>query len=359
MIIPPIDPPTQFTRVQSPAGLFQFPCDTAYFADMLHGIRSHDDQRMVSAEYLSIPDGIVIVGDREIFYVTADWKYIPNLYPKSWPYAKHLAADGRSLSLDLECLPKHRLHGTFFMPFNVAGNWFHMLFDNYARLYHLGCLHADIALSIGIPFWGYPDAIAACSDRAMIHSLFLEGLQTERLEKGVYQIDRVIAPPLGNAADYIFAEPARFVSKKLQEGLVSRQFTHQQRIFVSRADIPVRNIVNEADLAAELQRLGFIILCPGDYSLRCQFELFASADIIVGVHGQGLIPMICARKCRALMEFEAAGWSYTTYSSIAEIMGMSYHKLPCEMLEYRNPGRFDWLAKVDVGKCVAMIERAL
>jgi capsular polysaccharide biosynthesis protein len=210
-----------------------------------------------------------------------------------------------------------------------------------------------------VPFWAQPALTRVPSDLTTVHAAFMQGRKTLRLEKGVYEVERVLAPPLGNADDYLFAEPVRFTADRLGRTLTRDKITHPLRLFVSRADIAVRNIVNETELTAELRRLGFTILCPGDYSFRTQLELFASAEIVAGVHGQGLAPIVCARRRRAVMEFEAAGWKFTAYRSLAEVMGIPYHKLPCELIEYRNPGRFDWVARADIGACIAAVEHVL
>ena len=311
------------------------------------------------ADFMSIADANVIVNDREIIYMTRDWEYIPQLYPKQWPYAKHLIPSSRSLEIDVDSLPKHELAGNIFMPFTMAGNWFHVLFDNYARLYFLGQLPANEPLRVGVPFWGYPAQSAVPSDRAVVHAAFMHGQNTVRLEKGIYKIERLIAPPLADADDYFCAEPTRFVADCLGHMLKHKVVHHPLRLFVSRADIGVRNLANEAELTAELRRLGFTIVCPGDFSFCTQLELFNAAEFVVGVHGQGLSAMICARHCRGLMEFEAADWAYTAYRSLAKVLGIPYKKLPCELIGIRNPLRFDWLARVEVGACIAEVERAL
>ncbi len=343
-----------------PAALLDGDGELAYHAPPLHGVRTRYDRTLIPARMLAISDAIIVVGETDIIYLTADGSYLPSLYPKPWPYARHLMPGSKALKLDIAHLPVRRLSGTLFAPFTVAGNWFHRLFDNYARLYFFGEL-GGFGVRIAVPHWATAAGTTAAreaGDRAAVEAAFLDGLEIERLERGVYRVERLIAPPPANARDYIFSEPARFVAGRLAQ-LTGARYTHRTRLFVSRADIPVRNLVNEAELAEALRRLGFLIVCPGDFSFRAQLELFASAEIIVGAHGQGLTPIIAASGCRMLMEFEAAGWGTTAYRAVSAILGIEYRKLPCEILEYRNQKRFDWQAHVDVARCVAAVATEL
>lgn len=359
MIIAPFAAMDEFDVVSSAKELFSAATCTIYPSGLLKGIRWENDQREIAANFLSIPNALVVVDDYHIIYMTAKREFLTALYPKPWPYAKFKLAQSDALSLDMDLTATQRLDGNLFMPFSIAGNWFHMLFDNYARLFFREQLSANRSLKMALPFWACPGGRGALDDRALIHSVFLSETAVLPLQRGVYEVERLIAPPLGNVSDYIFTDPARFVSNRLRSGLRCRKVTHPLRIFVSRADIGVRNLSNEAELVRELRRLGFMIVCPGDYSFLAQLELFASAEIIAGVHGQGMTSMIAAARCRAVLEFEAAGWAFTAYRSIAGVLNVPYYKLPCEMLQMRNPGRFDWLARADIPACIAILEGIL
>jgi capsular polysaccharide biosynthesis protein len=359
MTIAPIAAMDEFDIVSSAEELFSAATCAIYPSAVLNGIRWEQDQREISANFLSIPNAIVVVDDHHIIYMTAKCEFLSALYPKPWPYAKFKLAQSDALSLDIDTNAALRLTGDVFMPFSVAGNWFHMLFDNYARLFFRERITPNRSLTTALPFWACPGGRAAHDDRAIIHSVFLRETAVLPLQRGVYEVERLIAPPLGNVSDYIFTDPARFVSNRLRSDLRCRKVTHPLRIFVSRADIGVRNLSNEAELVFELRRLGFMIICPGDYSFLAQLELFASAEIIAGVHGQGMTPMIAAAGCRAILEFEAAGWAFTAYRSIAGVLNVPYYKLPCEMTEMRNPSRFDWLARADIPACMAILRGIL
>jgi capsular polysaccharide biosynthesis protein len=359
MIIPPIGISTSIEKVSSPGELLRARELASFVSGTLKGVRWEQDQKEFPATFLSVSNAVVVVDDRHILYLTGDYKYLPMAYPKTWPYAKYLIPKSDKILLDVDSFPRYRLTGSTVMPFAVAGNWFHMLLDNYARLHFLPQIPEVDAATVALPFWADPQMTVVPNDRSIIHSVFLQGRSVKRLARGIHEVDRLIVPPLGNIDDYIFSEPARFVSNRLTSALIRGKARHPLRLFVSRADVSVRNLVNEAELAGELRRFGFTILCPGDYSFLAQLELFASAEIIAGVHGQGLVPVIVAQNCRAVLEFEAAGWAFTAYRSFAALLGIPYYKLPCDLITYRDPARFDWLARADTAACVTLIERVL
>lgn len=356
----PIDDLSALPRVNSPEELVSCTMLSIYSSGSLKGVRRRADTISFNADYLCIPRARVIVINNQIFYLTSNNEYFPDYYPKTWPYAKFLENDGKTLSIEIDQANITRLRGAWFMPYCLEGNWFHTLLDNYARLYFLNSVPFKGNVRVGIPTWGGGDASLSLNDRGVIRSLFLSGVESHTLEFGVYEVDQAILPPLGNKNDYINIEPLKFVSKTLRGGILpNKVITHTSRIFVSRSDTNVRTLINEKELCEELIKLGFTIICPGDYSFITQLQIFSSAEIIVGVHGQGFVPMICASECKAVLEYEAFGWSASAYRSIADAMGVHYQTMPVENIEIRNPARFDWTASACISESLEIIKQFL
>jgi capsular polysaccharide biosynthesis protein len=325
--------------------------------DTLLAKQTDVDMMPYPADFLSIPNCTIIVTDRHVFYLDEENHFFPSYYPKPWVYSDFLQADG-TLAIDCTNFPQHTVRTTLFAPFLVSGNWFHNYIDNYTRMYFYSHI-ADASVKVAVPFWIIGPEDSSRSDRMLLSSIFIQEDQGILLAKGVYKVDRVILPPLGNVSDYMCRDTVLFVSDKLKKALNIRRPTHPLRLLVSRADIGVRNITNEDDLMTALLPLRFTRICPGDYSLRTQLEIFASAEAIIGVHGQGLTSMLTSTDCRQILEFEAAGWGATCYRAIAACLDIPYSPAPCQLEEYRNPARFDWLARADVARCTELIERAL
>ena len=323
-------------------------------AARLPAVRSEADRKLYEAGYLSIPNGKVVVTEREIFYLTEDDRFFPEYYPQPWIYRARVDADG-ALSIPIDALPLYRREGAAFAPFLVAGNWFHVLADNLARMYYFARLGMN-DVAVLLPSWGDGPAN---SDRAFVNRAFLHGKLVHVLAPGVYHYDAVIVPPLANTDDYMVSAAIRFVAETLRRLAAHKPHTHRLRLFVSRADIGVRNLSNESALIEALRPLGVTPICPGDFSFRTQLEIFAAADLIMGVHGQGFTPMLAARGCRLVMEFEATGWPFTAYSSIACALDIGYERAPCRLIAKRNPKRFDWVAEADVARCVERVAAAI
>ncbi|WP_350334884.1 glycosyltransferase family 61 protein [Coralliovum pocilloporae] len=61
------------------------------------------------------------------------------------------------------------------------------------------------------------------------------------------------------------------------------------RYYISRGDVPKRNIANERDLTEALERHGFQTIRPTEYSLTQQAAIYRSADAIVAAAGSAMI----------------------------------------------------------------------
>ncbi|MFA5989916.1 MAG: glycosyltransferase 61 family protein [Sphingomonas sp.] len=61
-----------------------------------------------------------------------------------------------------------------------------------------------------------------------------------------------------------------------------------RRIYVSRKKYDSRQMLNESELISALNNLGFINICPEDYSIDQQIEIFSGSEIIVGEIGAAL-----------------------------------------------------------------------
>jgi capsular polysaccharide biosynthesis protein len=83
-----------------------------------------------------------------------------------------------------------------------------------------------------------------------------------------------------------------------------------RRLYVSRRG--ARRILNEDELIAALEPLGFEVARPDELDLPTQVALFSEATIIVGPHGAGLTNMVFARSGAVLELFppEWVGWHY-------------------------------------------------
>jgi capsular polysaccharide biosynthesis protein len=67
---------------------------------------------------------------------------------------------------------------------------------------------------------------------------------------------------------------------------------NSRRLLISREDAESRRMTNRQEVLSALTELGFELIAPGELSYKQQVRAFSQAEIIIGVHGAGLINAI-------------------------------------------------------------------
>ncbi len=75
-----------------------------------------------------------------------------------------------------------------------------------------------------------------------------------------------------------------------------------KKIYVQRVNVRTRRLINEPQISAFLESLGFAPVRMDGLTVAEQAKLFAGADVIIGVHGAALTNLIFARKGAKLIE---------------------------------------------------------
>jgi len=126
-----------------------------------------------------------------------------------------------------------------------------------------------------------------------------------------------------------------------------------KRLFVVRHGV-ARSLANEWQLQTTLERYGFELIEPGEYSFREQVEMFASAEMIVGVHGAGLSNLLFAPIECAVCELLPKNFQAACFQHLANSFGQPYTPVAGGLL-YRgtftvdpHPVR-DWLDSLEKG----------
>jgi capsular polysaccharide biosynthesis protein len=102
-----------------------------------------------------------------------------------------------------------------------------------------------------------------------------------------------------------------------------------RRIYVTRGDRPhTRRLDTEPGVWPGLEGHGFTRVDPGTMSVRDQIDLFAAADVIVGVHGAALTNLLFAKPGVRVLELFAPAYLKHCFWSITEsIPGAEYRYL--------------------------------
>jgi capsular polysaccharide biosynthesis protein len=139
------------------------------------------------------------------------------------------------------------------------------------------------------------------------------------------------------------------------------------RLYAKRGNARRRRVLEEAEVAAALEPLGFEAVELDGMSVREQVERFAGAEAIVGGHGAGLTNMLFSPAGATVVElFSPFAFADTCYRHMAAVCGHPYHAVvgtPPPGSSGRAPARrseaHDDDIAIDPGQVAAAVEAAL
>ncbi|AWN55640.1 glycosyltransferase family 61 protein [Methylobacterium sp. 17Sr1-1] len=306
--------------------------------------------------YYVVNDGYIIIEKNTCIITTSRDLYLQEIYPKSWPLAHILTEDGETINVQDLPVNDTFANDTVVFPFMLRdlNHLFHSTMDNYARLAY--CDHVSLQNLLYL----FPKQDSSTPAGKALKSIFMDDINYKEIAAGIkYKVGKLVVPPLGNRNEYFCSRATKYVNHTINQKLNINKASHPTRLFISRADTPIRNLINEDEVIVALRQFGFTNLCPGEYSFQTQCELYANAEIVVAVHGNGLTPLVASSRCRHLIEFEAFGWGGTAYSAIAGGLGINYMPIKCEVMQSDIQGMFHWLGKADVSQLVNIVSSIL
>jgi hypothetical protein len=98
----------------------------------------------------------------------------------------------------------------------------------------------------------------------------------------------------------------------------------EQLLFVSRGATPLRRLVNEAELMADLLDFDFEFFLPKSDDHASQIEAFRSARIVVAVHGAALTNLLFCQPGALVIELFPSNHIKSTYCWLAMRLGLRY-----------------------------------
>lgn len=257
---------------------------------------------------------------------------------------------GREIALDLcDAVPPDQIvakPGLLMASRYTQHNYFHWIFEGVARLW---CLEA------------LPDAgrlalfVHADADRAY-HRDVLAALNVRNpmipLTGDAVLLKRAYFPSF--LAPGSFSAPQiDWLRRRLMPAFGAPMWPQGgRRIYLSRADVAVRSLSNEAGLIDMLRRRGFEIAVPGRMSVAEQISLFSEAAVVVAPHGAGNTNMIFAPPGAALLELTPRSTGAILYWMTAKEAGQRYGRALCDEAP-------DGRLIVDVDRVAALLDQAL
>jgi capsular polysaccharide biosynthesis protein len=107
-----------------------------------------------------------------------------------------------------------------------------------------------------------------------------------------------------------------------EQAAINHNFS--KKIFISRKDTLLRNMINEDEIFELFEAYGFKRYCLGQMSIIEQVLLFKNAETIVAAHGSGLTHLIFCNPGTQLIEIFQAR-SDCSYWYLSQTLGLRYH----------------------------------
>ena len=107
-----------------------------------------------------------------------------------------------------------------------------------------------------------------------------------------------------------------------------------KRLFVSRRNAPCRKIINEEEFLPLLEKEGFTVIEPEQYSFVEQVSLFHGADIVMAPHGAALANLAFCKPRTKVVEIFSPRYPWVGYWIISNFQQLEYHYFrgeECEM----------------------------
>jgi tetratricopeptide (TPR) repeat protein/capsular polysaccharide biosynthesis protein len=125
----------------------------------------------------------------------------------------------------------------------------------------------------------------------------------------------------------------------------SRLERSPERIYIRRDDAHHRRILNEEQVIAQLEAVGFVAVTLEALSFAEQVRLFAQAQVIIAPHGGGLTNTIFCQRGAIVVEFMAPQYIRHYYWVVSQALGLEHYfvqgeTLRCDavrQLMYPNP----------------------
>ena len=100
-----------------------------------------------------------------------------------------------------------------------------------------------------------------------------------------------------------------------------------RRLYISRADSNVRQVVNEADIVRLLEPLGFEVIVPGRMTYEAQLATFRQASHVIAAHGAALAHIVLCPPGAHVLEMFNPVYGTPAYAMQAAACGLHYAAL--------------------------------
>lgn len=196
----------------------------------------------------------------------------------------------------------------------------------------------------------------------MKEMLVLWGVEPSKIvsscDECIYEVDELIIPSLvagvqvhgcPRLVHYIPEYIARYVKDKLMKSVDTRKIENHfsKKVFISRRDASSRRMLNEDEVFALFEAVGFERYVLSQLSVSDQIALFAQADIVVGALGSGLANVLFCKKDARVVDIFQARRDCTIYY-LCQTLGLSYTCVKTTDFIEEHDGQYDTTVPLDV-----------
>lgn len=120
------------------------------------------------------------------------------------------------------------------------------------------------------------------------------------------------------------SRPSREACDFLRRSFLATRMGRAQKLLVGRSGSVSRKVRRWEEIRNLLLPMGFVEFDPGSVSLEQQVQTFASAEIVVGVHGAALTNLVFCRPGIPVVEIFGAGYVNPCYRNLCAAAGVRH-----------------------------------
>jgi tetratricopeptide (TPR) repeat protein/capsular polysaccharide biosynthesis protein len=166
------------------------------------------------------------------------------------------------------------------------------------------------------------------------------------------QAQQLIVPSFPGHLGWLQPWALQFLRRVFLPKAKSNEFP--ERIYISRSRASYRRVLNEPEVIAQLNQVGFVSVVLEDFSFPEQVALFANARAIVAPHGSGLTNLVFCKPGTQVIELVSPHYVRPYYWVISSQLQLQHYYLvgegfACDFLRelmYQNPLTEDMLVNL-------------
>jgi capsular polysaccharide biosynthesis protein len=210
-----------------------------------------------------------------------------------------------------------------------SANYFHWLTDTVTRLYLVKDFLQEVTLIL-------PESFCLSFHQYTIEKFGVKKVQFIN-DRKIFCVKKIILPAHTRPAEnpVLLRAAVAFLTREIK---VSTR-TYGDRIYISRRNASVRQIINEHEVINCLRNYGFEILNIEEYSFEDQVNILYHAKYLVSIHGAGLTNLMFMPTGSSILELRKKGGSeiYNCYYTLATVFNHRYFYQACESDSDESP----------------------